>query len=394
MTWPKPPTQAELLATIAPDVRTYYAAVTHWLAVATGLTDGVAATLLHLHEDWLLTELQRPGQTRRERLPVAVEASARWRPEGVESARFIVGTTLSALQTDRSGALQRLVATIPEAEALRQRVTVEMAPDAVQLGIAQTARGWRWRLYLEGGNLAVPMRAFEWQGQDVQQRVYLAHDPLDHGVLGPLPPEVEAAWAALIAARAPQLALSRQDVGGDARCLHIPMRRPRIAELRAELLALARALAVPLDAAAAWLDRLPADAQLTVVGLGRAGRLHLNVYVAPNQDELPQPGPPPGDLRRTPGTVCWTLQSRATGQWRGWVLFALPTASLPNRPVACSASVQICAGSAVPDAAMLAAALAAVVTADAPTLAGRLAQADDALTAVLAKTGLQRLATS
>ena len=394
MPTPLPPTTETLLATVPSDVRAHYVALRRWLAQATAIQSPAARALLRDHERWLLAELLRPGQVRRERLPVAVEASARWRATGVESARFIVGTTLSALRTAPGAALTRWLALAPMPPHARERVTALLhthnAPNAVQLGLARTAQGWTHRLYLEGGNLPLPMHALEWRGHDLQERTYRMHDPLDLAVLGPLPRPVQEAWLALLAARVPQPALLREDVTGDARALHVAMRRQPVIALRPELLALGRALNVPAGDAEAWLARLPNGAELTVVALGRAGPLQLNVYVAPNQDDLPQPGPPPGDLRRTPGTVHWPLHDAQTGDWRGWLLFAPPDTPLGHRPAARSPGVQICASSAVPDAAALALRLAAAVTPDQPTLELRLSHAEDALAAVLAAAGLKR----
>ncbi len=389
-----PPTPEALLATVPPDVQAHYAALRRWLAQATAMGSPAARALLRDHERWLLAELLQPGQLRRERLPVAVEASARWRATGVESARFIIGTTLRALRTDPVAALTRWIALAPMPTHVRERLSAMLqahnAPNAVQFGLARTAQGWTRRLYLEGGNLPVPMHALEWRGRELQERTYRTHDPLDLSVLGPLPRPVQEAWLALLAARVPQPALLREDVTGNARALHVAMRRQPVTALQPELLALGRALNVPAGEAEAWLARLPIGAELTVVALGRAGPLQLNVYVAPNQDDLPQPGPPPGDLRRTPGTVHWPLRDAQTGDWRGWLLFAPPEMPLGHRPAARSAGVQICASSAVPDAAVLAARLAAAVTADQPTLELRMSQAERALVAWLAAAGLKR----
>ena len=386
-----------MLATVAPDVRAHYAALQAWLAQAIGADNGPPQALLAAHERWLVAELLRSGQARRERLPVAVEASARWRADGVEAQRFIVGTTLAALRTNVGAAMARLadalVLPLPVRERLAALRANDIAPNAVQVGLANAAHGWSQRLYVEGGNLPVSMRAYEWQGPRLVERIYEPHAPENTQPIGDLSDDAHSAWAELVAGQ--QRALLRADVTGEARALHVALARRPVLEKTAELLKLAQALQVPETAARAWLERLPSGAELTVVALGRdsrdgqAGSLHLNVYVAPNQDDLPQPGPPPGDLRRTPGTVCWTLQTLA-GESRGWLLFALPDEELPHRPAARSPGVQVFAGSMVPDSAALAARLAAVATPIGCTLMEKLARADAALQQILAEAGLMR----
>ncbi len=382
------------LDTVAPEVRAHYAALTEWLQHTTGVHDDVAAHLLQHHEHWLLTELLQTGQRRRERLPVAVEASARWQADHVEGARFIVGATLAALETSVPAALSRLTDELVLPQPVRSKLMALWAagviPHAVQLGLARSKSGWSRRLYVEGGNLRVPMLAWEWHADAMRERTYVQHTADDLNPLGELSAQVRAAWQSLLTHGQATQALLRQDVVGEARALHVALPRQPVEQLRDELLALGRALNVPLAQANAWLDRLPSRTELTVVALGRDGAPQLNVYVAPNQDHLPQPGPPPGDLRRTPGTICWSLRDAHADAWRGWVLFAVPELEVPKRPAARSVGVHVWVSSAVPDGARLAQSLADAVTGMAEPLSARLAAAETTVQRVLATAQLLR----
>jgi hypothetical protein len=374
----------------------HYAAAADWLAQVAEVRGGLPADQLNAHRDWLLTELQRPGQRWHEQLPIAVEASARWRQDGVQSARFIIGVSLSAFAGNRRSALENFATALHLPAVVSERLNALLAenqiPSAVQIGLARTASGWSRRLYLERGSMAVHMHALEWHDNDLRERTYALHDPLSLEWLGDVPADVSAAWQALIAERRGHPGLLRRDVEGETVAMHVQMNRGGIHERTPELLHLADALRLPRPPIVAWLAGLPQGAELTVASLGRDGGadkpLQMNVYVAPGQTELPQPGPPPGDLRRTPGTICWQLCGRGGEESRGWLLFALPAQTLSQRHAASSPGVQIWTGSSVPDAARLAARLAELVLPVAPTLEGRMAAAQGPLTQMLFDAGL------
>ena len=370
----------------------HYAALAHWLTAVTGIRGGLAMAQLNAHRAWLNEELLRPGQRWHERLPVAVEASARWRTDGVQCERFIIGATTNAFAGNRFESLLNFGLRLRLPARVRWRLTEMLAsqqvPAAVQIGLARTPWGWSRRLYLERGSLPVHMRALEWAMGEVRERTYVLHDPAALDVLGDIPPAVRDAWQALIADHAGHPGLLRRDDEGESVAIHVQMLRRPVQEQLPLLLRLADTLAIPRAPIDAWVASLPTDTELTVASLGRDGQLQMNVYVAPRQASLPQPGPPPGDIRATPGTVCWQVGLRGTDEWRGWLLFALPGSGIGLRPAASSPGVHVWTGSSVPDAVRLAGRLASAVATSAPTVAGRLASAETALQQILNDAGL------
>ncbi len=387
---PSLPPGAALLQNAAAE---HYAVLTRWLGDVAGVHGGLPVAQLNSHKAWLVDELLRPGQRWNERLPIAVEASARWRPDGVQASRFIIGTSIAAFASNRVSALATFGARMRLPAMVRARLATMLAanqvPSAVQIGLAAVATGWSRRLYLERGSLPVHMHALEWCKGELSERTYALHDPLSLDWLGAVPQPVRAAWQDLIAERADHPGLLRRDVAGQSVAMHVEMRRTAMAGRATGLLRLADALALPRAPIEAWLAQLPENAELTVVSLGRDGPLQMNVYVAPRQTDLPQPGPPPGDIRRAPGTVCWQLGVRGGEETRGWLLFALPNAQLALRPAAQSPAIQVWTGSSVPDAVGLATRLARLVRPELAALQDRLAQADGALMQALADAGLE-----
>ena len=361
---------------VGPDLHRHYAALRQWLAAVTGVRRGLPERQLAAQRSWLAWALQQPDQPWLERLPVAIEASASLRTSGVATARFIVGTSLAPLSADPRWLLDRLMAHLHVPEPARtcwsQQLRAGQVPAAVQVGLAQTAQGWTRRLYWERGTLPVHMQAIEWRARRVSERTYAPHDAGDLTPLGRLSSSVVAAWQPFVATQSGEPALLRRDCQGQTVALHLPQQRVAVRSRWAELIALARALQLPLGETQAWLERLPDGTDLTVIALGRDGRLHANVYVAPSADAMPQPGPPPDDLRRQPGTF---LLPVPTG---GWLLFALPGRHLPLRPAASSPAVQVWVASALGDRPGLAAAVAAQV-APVGTLGERVAAAQAAI---------------
>ena len=390
----KPPDHANSDASALRDtVGQHYAALRRWLGAVAGIDGGLPVAQLRAHQTWLLNALLTPGKSWYRPLPVAVEASARWRPDGVESARFILGASLEALPGNPLNLLETFGLDLRLPAAVRARVAAMLAanqvPSAVQIGLAATPNGWSRRLYLERGSLPMHMHAIEWRKGELRERTYAVHEPLAMDALGDVPPTVRRAWEALIADGARHPGLLRQDVDGRSVALHVQMRRTDVAARIPGLLRLGDALRVPRAPVERWLEKMPENNQLTVVSLGRDGPLQMNVYVAPRQDDLPQPGPQPGDIRRTPGTICWNLGLRGQDETRGWLLFALPETQVPLRPAAATSAVQIWTGSSVPDATPLATHLARLVPQVPGTLADRLAAAHAPLLQALEDAGLE-----
>lgn len=321
----------------------HYQALETWLLAAFGQQNPEARHLLAEHRAWLEPQLVAPQQPWLEWLPMGLEVSAKWLPEGVHFQRFILGTSLDVLALPL-GALAMPDEVRTEILAMRQQ---GQRPRAVQLGLA----GQNRRLYLEGGTLQVPMIAWEWdQTQHVQRRQYRQHEAQDLQPLGQLDPLMRQKWLEFQEKWRPQAALLREDTPGQAVAIHIQLQRPQMSEVMEDLLQLAELLAVPRAQANAWLQRLPVDARLSVLALGRdaQGRLHLTVYVQPDPRFLPQPGPPPGDLRRHPGTILWPLAQSPAHRPHAWLLFAPPDVGPLPRPAAQSPTVQIWASSQLP----------------------------------------------
>ena len=343
-----------------PQHQAHVNALRSWLTRAMGTWPAAAEDLLQDHAQWLTTALMHPDQPWLPWWPQGVETSARWLPQGVERVRFIVGTTLTELREPVDLGVARLV--LPQ--AVRADVDALVAagqrPTRIQWGMGHGPAGLGERLYLEEGTLqGATMWAWEWGATPTTRRAYRPHDPRDLAPLGMRDNVLSTAWAALQAQHGTGAGLKRVDEPGDAVAIHAALRRVPVLACLEAVQSVGLAIGADVAAGTAWLQDLPEDAAVNGVALGRdrLGRLHMSVYVVPDETRLPQPGPPPGDLRRLPGGVLVPVAHVGALRPHAWVLMLPIDVPAPHRPVAKNPHVQVFLASAIADPIPLAKAL-------------------------------------
>lgn len=364
---------------VAPHLDEHYAALRRWLTQAMGGWTEDAEALLVGHRVWLEPALLRNDQPWLEWWPVGVETSARWLYTGIEAERYIIGTTLGALRESAEVAVQRLLLP-PEVRA--QVATLAAGgelPSRIQWGMGRSSggpagSGVGHRLYLEEGSIrGARMWAWEWGGVPVTRRAYQTYDFRNLEPLQGCEPAVVEAWQALCAVHGTGQGLIRRDSPGQAVAIHGAMARVPVRDAAAALVALGDAMALDTASGAAWLSALPPDAAVNGVSLGRDrhGRLHLSVYVVPDESLLPQPGPPTGDLRRLPGAVLLPIRHIMARRAHGWLLLVPADVAAPVRPVVRGPQMQVFASSAVPEPQAVATAVLALGWPPGPLSEGR-----------------------